>query len=520
MQFLKKPIRPAFRRAVLETSCLLLALSGCGGGSGSVDTGSKTIQAVAKATASAASDISAGAPGKGATPFISWLPLQGSSLAQASSIGYTVQPKPGTVSQPVTVTYSSAALLSRGFLQASNARLPVFGLYAGYQNQVAVQINFADGSTQNLHTSIQTAPYDDPAGVFNEPQILKARPAGSTLGFNFFAMKTFAGPTIVVDTDGAIRWVGTGPGSSAVAYQDGGFTMGGGGAQVQRVEFDGTASASKISDPWVTNFTHNFDIGKTGLFAEVDTTINLESTVEEISAKGQVTRIWDLSNLIANYMRSQGDDPANFVRPGVDWFHVNSTAYDPRDDSIIVSSRENFVIKLDYNTGEPIWILGDPTKYWYTFPSLRAKALQLQAGGLVPIGQHAVSITSDGLLMLFNDGAPSLNMPVGAPAGASRSYSTVSAYSIDTKAMTATEVWDFDYGQSIASPYCSSAYDAGDGSLLVDYALAAGGTTARLVGLDPKHQVVFDFAYPAHSGGCATSWNAVPVPLDHLQILQ
>ena len=78
-----------------------------------------------------------------------------------------------------------------------------------------------------------------------------------------------------------------------------------------------------------------------------------------------------------------------FVRPGVDWFHNNSAIYDPSDDSIIVSSRENFVIKLDHKTGQIIWIFGDPTKYWYTFPSLRAKALTLAPGGLYPIGQHA-----------------------------------------------------------------------------------------------------------------------------------
>ena len=45
----------------------------------------------------------------------------------------------------------------------------------------------------------------------------------------------------------------------------------------------------------------------------------------------------------------------------------------------MVSSRENFVMKLDYHTGNIIWILWDPSKYWYTFPSLRAKALTLAA---------------------------------------------------------------------------------------------------------------------------------------------
>src|SRR5207302_1325751 len=146
--------------------------------------------------------------------------------------------------------------------------------------------------------------------------------------------------------------------------------------------------------------------------------------------------------------------------------------------------------------GEVIWILGDPTKYWYTFPSLRAKALTLADGGLYPIGQHAVSITRDGLLLLFNDGAESFNQPAGQPSGASRTYSAVSAYVINASALTAREAWRFDYDQTVLSRVCSSAYEMLDGSLLITYSVADGGNHARVVGLDSAHDVVFDFEYP------------------------
>src|SRR5262249_34871232 len=126
-------------------------------------------------------------------------------------------------------------------------------------------------------------------------------------------------------------------------------------------------------------------------------------------------------------MLEHGDDPSAFVRPGIDWFHMNGAVYDPRDDSLVVSSRENFLIKIDYLTGEIIWILDDPTKYWYMFQSLRDLALPLEAGGFYPIGQHAPSITSDGLIMIFNDGFPSLNQPSGQPVGETRTFSAVSA---------------------------------------------------------------------------------------------
>ncbi|RYF35950.1 MAG: hypothetical protein EOO38_28390, partial [Cytophagaceae bacterium] len=137
-----------------------------------------------------------------------------------------------------------------------------------------------------------------------------------------------------------------------------------------------------------------------------------------------------------DYMRSQGDDPGSFVRPGSDWFHMNSAIYDATDDSVIVSSRENFVAKFDYGSGAIKWIFGDPQKYWFEFGSLRAKAIAL-GSGLVPIGQHALSLLPNGELMMFNNGYESLHTPAETPAGLSRAYSAVTAFKIDEAAKTA-----------------------------------------------------------------------------------
>jgi hypothetical protein len=132
---------------------------------------------------------------------------------------------------------------------------------------------------------------------------------------------------------------------------------------------------------------------------------------------------------------------------------------------------------------------------------------------LYPIGQHALSITSDGLLLLFNAGTPSEHQPAGAPIGERRTYSAVSAYRIDAATMTATEEWRFDYDQSLYADHCSSAYEV-DQSVLISYARVGDRVYARLVGLNPQREVVFDFQYEAR--GCNTSWNAVPVPLEDM----
>jgi arylsulfate sulfotransferase len=84
--------------------------------------------------------------------------------------------------------------------------------------------------------------------------------------------------------------------------------------------------------------------------------------------------------------------------------------------------------------------------------------------------------------------------------------------------MTAQEVWGFNYGQSIFSEVCGSSYESPGNSYLVDFADADGGTEARLVGLDPNHNVVFDFQYLSTAEECGAAWNAIPIPMENLQI--
>ena len=503
------------RRASALIAVAAIALAACGNGA--------SVVQVPKVTGSE----------PGVTPFISFVELTGTGALSAAAVEFTIEPKSGSVSKPVHVRYAISALERLGYVGRAGEwfigpaqwfiKLPVFGLYAGYANQVLVQLDFQDGVVIDLPTAITTAAYQDPNGIYDRPTILKSRAAGTVLGFDFFVMKSGLESPVVVDTDGEIRWVGAGiSNAEATVVKGDGFVIGdASGATIYQLGLDGSLRQSPLPTVYA-NFHHNIDPGKRALFADINTVgasglVNVESDVVELTPAGSIISRWDLAAILSAYMRERGDDPTAFVRPGTDWFHLNATTYDPRDDSVIVSSRENFLIKLDYSTGNIKWILGDPTKYWYTFPSLRAKALTLQPGNLYPIGQHAVSITSDGLMMVFNDGAASANQPAGAPAGQTLNYSAVSAYSIDPAAGTAQEVWRFDYGQSISARFCSSVYEASGGSLLVDYATAAADTEVRMVGLDPGHNVVFDFEYETQA--CNTSWNATPIALDDFSIM-
>jgi len=512
--------------AATAASMLFACLTACGSGGGSKD--ERTVQPAASTsspqidekTSAQTSDIAWVGSDAGVTPFIAFAHLTGTSLATVTTVTYTVQPKPGSVSKAAQVSYSRDALQRRGrFTAANELLLPIFGLYSGYENQLSIKLSFEDCSTQTLTGALTTGAYADPAGVYDHPVFIKARVAGSELGFDFFMMKSGSGTPIVVDTDGEIRWVGTSTENSiSSAFTDNGFVIGDQrSTKVRRLELDGTETLAAPAPSTYTHFHHNIDMGKTGLLVELDTATDRETWIAEYDALAGITKTWDFAQIIRDTLTAGGDDPSLFVRPPRDWFHTNAVIYDPSDDSLIVSSREHFILKVDYETGAVKWLLGDPTKYWHQFPSLRAKALTLNDGGLYPIGQHALSITSDGLLLTFNAGNPSESQPTGAPVGEQRAYSAVSAYRIDPATMTATEVWNFDYDQSLYSDHCGSAYEGPGQSVLVSFARADARTHARLVALDSSHHVVFDIQYA--SQGCNTSWNAEPFPLDDLSIL-
>ena len=112
----------------------------------------------------------------GPTPFISFLFLVPDLSAGIKSVQFTIVPKPGSVTRPVSVTYSKSYLQSRGFIsgQIPQIMLPVFGLYANYLNTVVLTYSFSNGSTQQQTVLVPTAAFSDPCG-FNNPIVIQAR---------------------------------------------------------------------------------------------------------------------------------------------------------------------------------------------------------------------------------------------------------------------------------------------------------------------------------------------------------
>jgi arylsulfate sulfotransferase len=522
------------------------------------------LSPLAAVDAGASTTITTGAATQGPTVFIASVPVHDASLSTLTSISFSVTPKAGATAAAMSATFTRHYLRSRGWLDdaTSTVNLGVWGLYENYRNVVVITAvhDAGHGTTTSSSTRaiIRTQPWNATnCDLYHHMQVLTPRSASVPLDYSYFLLKNAVDALspqactqspLIMDVDGNVRWAGTmsttrgGPTATSIAatFYDQKIYLGenpGGHLLSETLDgktgivgdYSGSYSVSSLGD-------HNIDPGKNGMLVEANMQSlgRFESDLLEIAPDGTVTKTYDLASILRSYIWTHcGSDPtvstsgcsahtpnldllANWLNNSNlrDWFHLNAATYWPQRNEIIVSSRENFVMGIDYDTGAPKWILGDTTKAWYTLgPALRPLALSLSPGSVAPIGQHAVSITPGGQLMLFDDGFGSIWQ---SPAGASRTYSTAQTYAIDESRMRATETWRYTHDKSIYSKICSSIYQLGNSTLL-DYAAADNMSHVRLIGLSPYGQVAFDYQISSTGLSVFWGWNALPLALTNLR---
>lgn len=445
--------------------------------------------------------------------FISSLDLS-LDTTEVTNVNFNITPKENALAEAINATFDIDSLESSG----TAINLPIWGMYADYENTVNITVNYSDGSEQVTSYTLSTEEYVDPNSIYDQVVVNQSADANNKPSYNYFYLENSSdqGP-VILDIDGNIRWTANSTtGSYRAATFDNGKFIIHSGSNIIHLSLSGDETVYPIEEVGLTNIRdhHETTSGKFGYFLNIDATKNntniLEAILLEVEEDGSYIDQWDVGEIIADYMELNGEDSTLLVRDGVDWFHMNSAIYDASDDSIIISGRELFVIKIDYTTKAIKWVLGDETKYWAEFPSLLA--LSLQSNDTKPIGEHALSVT-DGQLILFNNGQSSFNQPEGVARGESLSTSLAMKWIIDEETMSASVTWEYDAG--LYSDICSSIYEKEDSNLITYASVNRLNDEAEktvIQDVSEDQNIIFEFEHPTS----CTTWNSDIVALESL----
>ncbi len=349
------------------------------------------------------------------------------------------------------------------------ATLPVLGLYPNLTNTVTLRFFDADGTLLGeTSRDIATPPLlsDLPTVTINAATPAAVKPGMNLVSYFGHDSELTPQRPFIFDAAGAIRWYldFTGhPTLSNLFYDDGVERLANGNlyfgdrSSGRIIEMD---MLGRIVHTWAMpgyDFHHQVVEKPDGNFVltvDKQGAATVEDYLIEIDrATGTIVREWDLNQALDNTRRAW---PTRFADLNVDWFHANGLAYDPTDDTIIVSGRTQGTVKLT-NDNEVVWILA-PHSDWTTAgdgTDLATRLLQpLDADGQ-PITeaavlkgttnhpdfewawyQHAPERMPDGTLLLFDNGD-------NRNYTEQQAYSRAVAYRIDPGAMTVAQVWQY-----------------------------------------------------------------------------
>ena len=358
------------------------------------------------------------------------------------------------------------------FSSAKEHYLPVYGLYADYENEVVISY-LENGKEVSKTLTIKTDKLPDdialPTSVYADKENL--------VNDLYFFTPSSSGYTLAYDVNGDIRWYLTNYALWKIDRLANGHLL----VSSERLIYSpyymsGLYEMDLLGKIYVEyslkgGYHHDYyEMENGNLLVSSDDFNNEDGTVEDYiveldRSSGDIVKTWDLKDIL-NMEDGKSENWTSY-----DWFHNNSVWYDKNTNSITLSGRhQDAVINIDYDSGELNWIVGDPTNW----------SSEYQEYFFTPVGddfewqwsQHAAMITPEGYLFLLDNGNNKSKIKEEY-VPASDSYTRAVMYKLDTENMTIEQVWQYgkERGSEFYSPYISD----------VDY-------------IDKNH-------YIAHSGG-------------------
>ena len=342
--------------------------------------------------------------------------------------------------------------------------LPIYGLYADYNNQVVITLE--NGESHTVYIQTEAAPEK-----VLLPTYLETTPG--YLGENvIFVSPTSKAMTAAYDYKGEVRWYGTlNFAFDLKRIKNGRILLGTNRLVAPPYHTTGLYEMGMIGKIYKeyrlpSGYHHDeFEMEDGNLL--VLTQDLPTGTVEDMCVlidreTGKILKSWDYKKVLPQNVAGSGSQDAH------DWFHNNAVWYDKKTNSLTLSGRhQDAVINLDYETGDLNWIIGDPEGW---------PAEMVEKYFFTPVGdefdwqyeQHACVVLPDGDIMVFDNGhfrAKSKENYVPADKNFSRGV----RFRINTEDMTIRQVWQFgkERGKDFFSTYISNVEYYSEGHYMV-----------------------------------------------------
>ena len=343
------------------------------------------------------------------------------------------------------------------FAKNTKHYLPIYGLYADYNNKVDISYTLSNGKKITKQVEIQTNKLPDD---FVLPTSLKKDSSKLTNELYFFTPSS-KGYTCAYDVNGDVRWYL----SNNAVWDNTRLKNGHMMVSTERLVnspyymtglYEIDLLGHIYNEYSIKGGYHHdyFELPNGNLLVASDDFNNEAGTVEDYLVEldrttGNIVKTWDLKDVL-NMEDGKSENWSNY-----DWFHNNSVWYDEATNSITLSGRhQDAVINIDYTSGKLNWIIGDSTNW----------SSEYQKYFFTPVGkdfewqwsQHAAMITPEGYVFIFDNGN-NKSKDSSKYVEATNSYSRGVMYKIDTDKMTIEQVYEYgkERGSSFYSPYIS-----------------------------------------------------------------
>ena len=363
---------------------------------------------------------------------------------------------------------------------SKNLEIPVLGLYPDAINKIALTLDYDGGQVlDTILIETKPLPILFPTIEINKLERSKMETGWHACDIHFANNGTFRSMPIIFDDQGVVRWYLdlSFHGKMVAPFQrlkDGTILMVGRQTVYEFNMLGKLTRRSKID----SNYGMHHDVlelpngnllvcvGKRNAYIELNGEQVLSDSDFIILLDRKTNKIlkeWDL----AKHLDVSRND-LNFFRPG-DWLHMNGLAFVEKDSSIIVSGKNQGLVKISWDD-ELKWILA-PNKNWgvsgrtgngyslnpYLLTAINSEGIPypmpVQNGTKsvndfdFPWGPHAPKLLPNGNILVFDNGAY-------RNFNADLTYSRAVEYKVDDSNKTVEQIWQ--YGKERGRAYFST----------------------------------------------------------------